>query len=94
MGITDLNYFGTEMRETARRRTVREIYKGNGTSDRLGNYLTYESAMVVTADIIAEFGVDSIISSKGSFEEDFGMTSDEYIQNYIDNKLFMHFIEE
>ena len=94
MGITDLNYFGTEMRETARRRTVREIYKGNGTSDRLGNYLTYESAMVVTADIIAEFGVDSIISSKGSFEEDFGVTSNEYIQNYIDNKLFMHFIEE
>ena len=50
--------------------------------------------MVVTADLIAEYGVDSIISSKGSFEEDFGVTSNEYIQNYIDNKLFMHFIEE
>ncbi len=94
LGITDLNYFGTEMRETARRRTIREIYKGNGTKDKIGNYLTYESAMVVTADLIAEYGVDSIIASSGSFEEDFGMTSDEYIQNYIDSKLFMHFIEE
>ena len=94
LGITDLNYFGTEMREKARRRTIREIYKGNGTKDKLGNYLTYESAMVVTADLIAEYGVDSIIASSGSFVEDFGMTSDEYIQNYIDNKLFMHFMEE
>lgn len=94
IGITDLIYYGTELRENARQRTVREIYKGNGTNNKLGNYLIYESAMVVTADLIAEYGVDSIISSKGSFEEDFGVTSNEYIQNYIDNKLFMHFIEE
>ena len=50
--------------------------------------------MVVTADIIAKYGVDSIISSSGSFEEDFGMTSDEYIQNYLDNKLYMHFLDQ
>ena len=66
----------------------------NGVTDKLGNDLTYYAAMVVTADLIAEYGVDSIISSSGSFEEDFGQTSDEYIRNYIENKLYMHFVEE
>lgn len=50
--------------------------------------------MVVVADLVAKYGVDSIIASKGSFEEDFGMTSNEYIQNYIDNKAYMHFLGE
>ena len=63
-------------------------------ADILGNELDYNAAMIVTADLIAKYGVDSIISSSGSFEEDFGMTSDEYIRNYLDNKLYMHFLEE
>lgn len=63
-------------------------------ADILGNELDYNAAMIVTADLIAKYGVDSIISSSGSFEEDFGMTSDEYIQNYLDNKMYMHFLEE
>ncbi|MBQ7615251.1 MAG: hypothetical protein IJU77_09405 [Butyrivibrio sp.] len=76
--------------------TIRETYDllANGTADRLGNDLTYYAAMIVTADLIAKYGVDSIISYSGSFEEDFGQTSDEYIQNYLDNKLYMHFLEE
>lgn len=94
LGLTDLIYFGTEMSEKVSRRTVRDIYKGNGTADKIGNRLTYEAAMVVTADLIAKYGVDSIIASNGSFEEDFGMTSDEYIQNYIDNKDYMRFLGE
>ena len=61
---------------------------------QFGNDFDYNAAMVVTADLIAKYGVDSIISSSGSFEEDFGMTSDEYIQNYLDNKVYMHFLEE
>ena len=60
----------------------------------IGSELSFNAAMVVTADLIAEYGVDSIISSSGSFEEDFGMTSDEYIKNYIDNKSYVHFLEE
>ena len=63
-------------------------------ADILGNELDYNAAMIVTADLIAKYGVDSIISSSGSFEEDFGMTSDEYIQNYLDNKMYMHFLDE
>ena len=94
LGITDLMYFGTEMREEASRRTVSDIYEGKVAADKLGNRLTYESAMVVVADLVAKYGVDSIIASKGSFEEDFGMTSNEYIQNYIDNKAYMHFLGE
>ena len=94
LGITDLMYFGTEMREEASRRTVSDIYGGKVATDKVGNRLTYESAMVVVADLVAKYGVDSIIASKGSFEEDFGMTSNEYIQNYIDNKAYMHFMGE
>ena len=96
-GLADLTYFGTESHENSGQiMSVRETYDllAHGTTDRLGNDLTYYAAMVVTADLIAEYGVDSIISSSGSFEEDFGQTSDEYIQNYIDNKLYMHFLEE
>jgi hypothetical protein len=96
-GIADLNYFGTEAHEKSEQlMTVRETYDllANGVTDKRGNDLTYYAAMVVTADLIAKYGVDSIISSSGSFEEDFGQTSDEYIQNYLDNKLYMHFIEE
>ena len=76
--------------------SISETYDllSHGTADRLGNDLTYFASMVVTADIIAKYGVDSIISASGSFEEDFGMTSDEYIQNYLDNKLYMHFLDE
>ena len=76
---------------------IRAGYKndvGMEVADILGNELDYNAAMIVTADLIAKYGVDSIISSSGSFEEDFGMTSDEYIQNYLDNKMYMHFLEE
>ena len=96
-GLADLDFFGTEAHENSEQiMTVRETYDllSNGVTDKLGNDLTYYAAMVVTADLIAKYGVDSIISSSGSFEEDFGQTSDEYIQNYIDNKSYMHFIEE
>lgn len=96
-GLADLTYFGTEMYENSEQRlSISETYDllSHGTADRLGNDLTYFASMVVTADIIAKYGVDSIISSSGSFEEDFGMTSDEYIQNYLDNKLYMHFLDE
>ncbi|WP_022780155.1 hypothetical protein [Butyrivibrio sp. AE3009] len=65
-----------------------------GAGDLLGNNLTYMAAGLVTGDLIAEYGIDTIIGSLGSFEEDFGMTSDEYIQNYLDNKLYMHYLEE
>ena len=96
-GLADLDFFGTEAHENSEQiMTVRETYDllSNGVTDKLGNDLTYYAAMVVTADLIAEYGVDSIISSSGSFEEDFGQTSDEYIRNYIENKLYMHFVEE
>ena len=62
--------------------------------DDLGFDLTYQAAMVITEDLIAKYGLDSLVESSGSFEEDFGMTSDEYIRNYIDNKMYMHFLEE
>lgn len=98
-GIAYLTFFGSDMRDTlvAYTGTIKDVYhneQGIELADRLGNELGYNAAMLITTDLIAEYGVDSIISSSGSFEEDFGMTSDEYIQNYIDNKLYMHFIEE
>ncbi len=92
-----MTYFGTESHENSDQiMTIRETYDllANGTADRLGNELGYNAAMLITTDLIAEYDVDSIISSSGSFEEDFGQTSDEYIQNYLDNKAYMHFIEE
>ena len=97
-GIAYLTYFGSENRDklVAYTGTIRDVYyteQGMDLADRLGNEFDYNAAMVVTADLIAEYGVDSIISSSGSFEEDFGQTSDEYIQNYLDNKLYMHFLE-
>lgn len=73
--------------------TIKDMY-GYRAGDKLGSDLNFEACMVITEDLIAEYGVDSIVSSSGSFEEDFGMTSDEYIQNYLDNKLYMHFIED
>lgn len=98
-GIAYLSYFVPENLEliTADTITLRDVYTnkvGVEISERLGNDFDYNAAMVVTADLIAKYGVDSIISSSGSFEEDFGMTSDEYIQNYLDNKLYMHFLDE
>ena len=98
-GIAYLSYFVPENLEliTADTITLRDVYTnkvGVEISERLGNDFDYNAAMVVTADLIAKYGVDSIISSSGSFEEDFGMTSDEYIKNYLDNKLYMHFLDE
>ncbi len=96
-GLADMDFFGTEAHENSEQiMTIRETYDllSNGVTDKLGNDLTYYAAMVVTSDLIAKYGVDSIISSSGSFEKDFGQTSDEYIQNYLDNKLYMHFVEE
>ena len=93
-GLVDLTYFSTEMRENSSDIiTIKDMY-GYRAGDKLGSDLSFEACMVITEDLIAEYGVDSIISSSGSFEEDFGMTSDEYIQNYLDNKLYMHFLEE
>ena len=93
--LTELTFFGTEMYEKAAEHviTISDIY-GNEVADKLGNDLTYYAAMVITDDLIEKYGIDYIISSSGSFEEDFGMTSDEYIQNYIDNKSYMHFLED
>ncbi len=96
-GLAGLTYFGTEMLENSDQvLSVSETYDlvAHGTADRLGNKLTYASAMVVTDDLIAKYGIDTIISGSGSFEEDFGLTSDEYIQNYLDSKAYMHFLEE
>ncbi len=98
-GLAYLTFFGSENREmlVAYTGTLRDVYyneQGIELTDRLGNELDYNAAMVITTDLIAEYGVDSIISSTGSFEKDFGQTSDEYIQNYLDNKAYMHFIEE
>ena len=98
-GLGYLTFFESENREmlAAYNGNIRVGYKnevGMEVADILGNELDYNAAMIVTADLIAKYGVDSIISSSGSFEEDFGQTSDEYIQNYLDNKLYMHFLEE
>ncbi len=98
-GLASLTLFGSEDREMLApfAGTIRDVYNnelGINVADRLGNELEGSAAMIVTADLIAKHGVDSIISSSGSFEEDFGMTSDEYIQNYLDNKLYMHFLDE
>ncbi len=98
-GLGYLTFFGSGNQEmlAAYNGNIRLGYKnevGMEVADILGNELDYNAAMIVTADLIAKYGVDSIISSSGSFEEDFGQTSDEYIQNYIDNKLYMHFLEE
>ena len=98
-GLAYLTFFGSENREmlVAYTGTLRDVYyneQGIELTDRVGNELDYNAAMVITTDLIAEYGVDSIISSTGSFEKDFGQTSDEYIQNYLDNKSYMHFIEE
>ena len=96
-GLAGLTYFGTEMLENSDQvLSVSETYDlvAHGTVDRLGNKLTYASAMVVTDDLIAKYGIDTIIAGSGSFEEDFGLTSDEYIQNYLDSKAYMHFLEE
>lgn len=98
-GLGYLTFFESENREmlAAYNGNIRVGYKnevGMEVADILGNELDYNAAMIVTADLIAKYGVDSIISSSSSFEEDFGMTSDEYIQNYLDNKMYMHFLEE
>ncbi len=98
-GLGYLTFFEPENREmlAALYGNIRVGYKnevGMEVADSLGNELDYNAAMIVTADLIAKYGVDSIISSSGSFEEDFGQTSDEYIQNYLDNKMYMHFLEE
>ena len=96
VGLADLMYFGSDKREKTGQKSVREWREGvvPGAGDLLGNNLTYMAAGLVTGDLIAEYGIDTIIGSLGSFEEDFGMTSDEYIQNYLDNKLYMHYLEE
>ena len=98
IGLAYLTFFGSENREklVAYAGTLRDAYNdgvGMTLADRLGNELDYNAAMIVTEDLIAKYGLDSIIASGGSFEQDFGMTSDEYIQNYLDNKLYMHFLE-
>ena len=97
-GLTDLSFFGTETRENLKYiKTIRDVYDIAGSMEKmddLGFDLTYQAAMVITEDLIANYGLDSLVESSGSFEEDFGMTSDEYIQNYVDNKLYMHFLEE
>ena len=94
-----LTFFESENQEMLAAYTfnLKDVYnkdKGMELANRIGNELDYNAAMLVTADLIEKYGVDSIISSSGSFEEDFGMFSDEYIRNYIDNKLYMHFLEE
>lgn len=94
-GVTDLMYFGTEIGEKASRTNVANAdYQLEVKNKRLGNKLSYSAAMLVVSDLIDEYGIDSIISGTGSFEEDFGMTADEYVQNYLDNKLYLHFIGE
>ncbi len=97
-GLSDLTYFGTEILDNSNGviglRNAYDTFYNTQVVDKLANNLTYEGAMVAVADLIAKYGVDSLISSSGSFEEDFGMTSDEYIQNYVDSKEYMHFLEE
>ena len=94
-GVTDPMYFGTEIGEKASRTNVANAdYQLEVKNKRLGNKLSYSAAMLVVSDLIDEYGIDSIISGTGSFEEDFGLTADEYVQNYLDNKLYLHFIGE
>lgn len=94
MGISDLMYFGTEIAKNVAVPSVQDADRIVIHNERLGNQLSYVASMIIASSIIDEFGVDRIINSSKSFEKDFGITSDEYILNYLDDEKYMVMIGE